>query len=63
MIANGQELNAGLERIRHLQSQVAGLRQVETNPANCHLSASGVLAEIDRMQLKCASASRVIPAS
>jgi len=29
-----------------------GLRQVETNPANYHLSAAGVLAEIDRMQLE-----------
>jgi hypothetical protein len=31
---------------------VAHLRQVETNPANYHLSASGFLAEIDRMQLE-----------
>ena len=52
MIANDQELNATLERIRHLQSQVAHLLQVETNPANYHLSASGFLAEIDRMQLE-----------
>lgn len=52
MIANDQELNASLERIRHLQSQVARLRQVETNPVNYHLSASGFLAEIDRMQLE-----------
>jgi len=41
MIANDHELNAALERIRHLQGQVAHLRQVETNPANYHLSASG----------------------
>ncbi|HEX2442269.1 MAG TPA: hypothetical protein VHT71_28410 [Methylomirabilota bacterium] len=52
MIADDQELNAALERIRHLQSQVAHLRQVEANPANYHLSASGFLAEIDRMQLE-----------
>lgn len=52
MIANDQELNASLERIRHLQSQVAYLRRVETNPANYHLSAFGFLAEIDRMQLE-----------
>ncbi|MBI4608681.1 MAG: hypothetical protein HY726_06725 [Candidatus Rokubacteria bacterium] len=52
MLANDQELNATLERIRHLQSQVAHLRQVETNPANYHRSASGFLAEIDRMQLE-----------
>ena len=52
MIADDQELTASLERIRHLQNQVAYLRQVETNPANYHLSASGFLAEIDRMQLE-----------
>jgi hypothetical protein len=52
MIVDDHELNAALERIRHLQSQVAHLRQVETNPANYHLSASGFLAEIDRMQLE-----------
>lgn len=43
MIANDQELNASLERIRQLQNQVAYLRQVETDPANYHLSASGFL--------------------
>ena len=52
MIADDQELNAALERIRHLQDQLAHLRQVETNSANYHLSASGFLAEIDRMQLE-----------
>ncbi len=52
MIANDQELSASLERIRHLQDQVTHLRQVETNPANYHLSAAGFLAEIDRMQLE-----------
>ena len=52
MIADDRELKAALERIRHLQGQVAHLRQVETNPANYHLSASGFLAEIDRMQLE-----------
>ena len=52
MIANDQELNASLERIRHLQRQVAYMRQAETNPANYHLSAAGFLAEIDRMQLE-----------
>jgi hypothetical protein len=31
---------------------VAHLRQLETNAANYHLSASGFLAEIDRMQLE-----------
>ena len=52
MIANDQGLSASLERIRHLQDQVTHLRQVETNPANYHLSAAGFLAEIDRMQLE-----------
>src|SRR5882724_2252441 len=52
MITSDQELKASLERIRDLQNQVAHLRQVETNPANYHLSASGFLAEIDRMQLE-----------
>ena len=51
MIANDQELTATLERIRRLQAQVAHLRTVETNPANYRLSASGFLAEVDRMQL------------
>ena len=52
MITNDLELKASLERIRHVQNQVAYLRQVETNPANYHLSASGFLEEIDRMQLE-----------
>ena len=52
MIENDHVLNASLERIRHLQNQVAHLRRVETNPANYHLSAAGFLAEIDRMQLE-----------
>jgi hypothetical protein len=52
MISTDQELNATLERILHLQSQVAHLRKTETNPTNYHLSASGFLAEIDRMQLE-----------
>lgn len=52
MIANDQELNATLERIRRLQAQVAHLRSVETNPVNYRLSVSGFLAEVDRMQLE-----------
>lgn len=52
MISNDQELSAMLERIRHLQAQVTHLRKAETNPSNYHLSASGFLAEIDRMQLE-----------
>jgi hypothetical protein len=52
MIANDQELEVTLERIRRFQTQVAHLRQVETNPINYRHSASGFLAEIDRMQLE-----------
>jgi hypothetical protein len=52
MIANDQELTVTLERIRYFQAQVAQLRRVETNPTNFHLSASGFLAEIDKMQLE-----------
>ena len=52
MIANDQELKVTLDRIGRLQEQVTHLRQVETNPANYHASASGFLAEIDRMQLE-----------
>ncbi len=52
MIANDQGLNVTLERIQRFQAQVAHLRRVETNPTNYHLSSSGFLAEIDRMQLE-----------
>ena len=52
MINNDRELNATLERIRDLQAQVTHLRKAEPNPANYHLSSSGFLAEIDRMQLE-----------
>ncbi|MFO1429450.1 MAG: hypothetical protein U1F76_04805 [Candidatus Competibacteraceae bacterium] len=49
---NDQELKVTLDRIAYFQAQVAHLRRVETNPANYHTSASGFLAEIDRMQLE-----------
>ncbi len=52
MIASDQQLEATLERIRHFQTQLAHLRKAETNPVNYRLSASGFLAEIDRMQLE-----------
>ena len=52
MLANDQDLAATQERLRHLQLQVAHLRNVETNPVNYRLSASGFLAEIDRIQLE-----------
>ena len=52
MIANDQELKVTLERIGRFQAQVSHLRQMETNPANYRASASGLLSEIDRMQLE-----------
>jgi hypothetical protein len=52
MIINEQELTTTLERIQRLQAQLAHLRIVETNPASYRLSASGFLAELDRMQLE-----------
>ena len=52
MIANDHELQVTQERISRLQAQVCHLRRTETNPANYHASASGFLAEIDRMQLE-----------
>jgi hypothetical protein len=52
MITNDQELQVTLKRIAHFQAQVAHLRQMESNPANYRASASGFLAEIDRMQLE-----------
>jgi hypothetical protein len=52
MIATDQELEATQERIQHFQAQLAHLRKVEINPLTYRLSASGFLAEIDRMQLE-----------
>ncbi len=52
MIENDQQLEATLERIRQFQAQLTQLRKLETNPTNYRLSASGFLAEIDRMQLE-----------
>jgi hypothetical protein len=52
MIANDQELQVTLERITRFQTQLAHLRNVESNPANYHAAASGFLSEIDRMQLE-----------
>lgn len=51
MIVNDQELLVTQERIRRFQDQIAHLRRTEPDPANYHASASGFLAEIDRMQL------------
>ncbi len=52
MIKNDQELEVTLERIRHFQAQLRHLRKTERNPTNYRLSASGFIAEIDRMQLE-----------
>jgi len=52
MIENDRELEVTLERIGHFQAQLRHLRKMETNPTNYRLSASGFIAEIDRMQLE-----------
>lgn len=52
VIANDQELNVTLDRIRKFQKQISHLRNVETNPDNYHASVSGFIAEVDRMQLE-----------
>lgn len=51
MINNDNELEVTLARIRRLQGQLALLRKTETNTTNYRLSASGFIAEVDRMQL------------
>lgn len=52
MISTDNELSVTLERIRHLQEQLALLRKTETNLINYRLSSGGFIAEIDRMQLE-----------
>ncbi len=52
MIKNEQEYKTTLERISQFQRQVEHLREVEKIPKNYHLSASGFLAELDRMNLE-----------
>jgi hypothetical protein len=61
MIENDQELETTLQRIQHLQAQLAHLRRMETNPVNYRLSASGFIAEIDRMQLEVREYLSVLP--
>jgi hypothetical protein len=51
-IGNDQELQATLDRVRQFEHQVANLRRVERNPEHYRLSASGYLAELDRMTLE-----------
>jgi len=52
MIKTDKEFQTTLERIAYFQKQVAHLRHMETNPTNYHLSVSGYLTEIDRMNLE-----------
>jgi len=52
MITDEKELGVTLDRLSRFQRQLAALRKSETNPVNYHASASGFLAEIDRMQLE-----------
>ena len=52
MIHNVKEYKTTLERISQFQKQVEHLREVENNPENYHLSVSGFLAELDRMNLE-----------
>ncbi len=50
MIQNDQEFKVTLERIARCQRQLSHLRKTEANVANYRASASGYLAEVDRMQ-------------
>ena len=52
MIHNEEEYKTALERISQFQRQVEHLREVEKIPENYHQSASGFLAELDRMNLE-----------
>jgi hypothetical protein len=52
MIQNEREYQATRQRIERFQRQVELLRNTEANPQNYRLSASGYLAELDRMQLE-----------
>ena len=52
MIADDRELTVTLERISKFQQQISVLRKSEKDPASYHASASGYLADIERMQLE-----------
>ncbi len=52
MIHSDSELEITQARVRQMQDQLALLRKTETNGTNYRLSASGFIAEIDRMQLE-----------
>lgn len=62
MIKNDRELETTLDRIRFFQAQLSQLRLSESNPENYRLSASGFLAEIDRMQLDVREYFSLLPA-
>ena len=52
MIQTEQEYETTMERIALFRRQIEHLRKTETNPNNYRLSASGYLAELDRMLLE-----------
>ena len=52
MIHSEKEYKTTLERISQFQKQVEQIRKVKTDPENYHLSVSGFLTELDRMNLE-----------
>jgi len=52
MIENDRELQITQERILQFERQIAHIRKIETNTENYRMSAGGLLAEIDRMNLE-----------
>lgn len=52
MIQTDSEFEVTRERIHQVQDQLAFLRKAETDPLAFRLSASGFIAELDRMQLE-----------
>lgn len=62
MIVDDNELQATLDRIAHFHAQLVRLRHAETNPTNYRLSASGFLAEVDRMQAEVRDYLKTCPA-
>jgi hypothetical protein len=52
MILSQEEYETTMERVALFRRQIEHLRKTETNPNNYHSSASGYLAELDRMLLE-----------
>ena len=52
MIQTEQEYETTMERVALFRPQIEHPRRTETNPDNYRLSASGYLAELDRMLLE-----------